>query len=107
MRTMILFVLSLATPAIAFAGKCEVGEKGGWSLLDEKPDNLEEILANAKPGERTFLIDTDTIEWFRNKDGSYLACVPAKRSYCGQKNYHIQVDGDGWAAPFHYVVNCR
>ena len=98
------FLLLVVPPA--FAGACHVGEKAGWIPVDVMPQDAAKILASAKPDDRDLLISSPTVEWFRNEDGAYLACIPAERSYCGQVNYHIQKKGDGWAAPFHYVVNC-
>ena len=95
----------LSIPAYA-AGSCDVGEKGGWTAVDGIPSEIEEILRNAKPDERKRLTDNNRVEWFVREDGAYLACVPGKKSFCGQVNYHIEKSGDGWAAPFHYSISC-
>ena len=96
-------IVGCTTPA---ASHCEVGNRGGWTRLDDRPANAEEILANSPTDERILLLNVESVEWFVREDGAYLLCLPGRRPVCGQRNYHVEKADDGWARPFNYRISC-
>ena len=59
-----------------------------WQRLDADPPNVDDVVESASEQEQANLLHSETIRWYGNADGSFLACIPGEaRGTCGKSDF--------------------
>lgn len=88
MRFLIAFLaLTLCGCAVELY-ECKLDPKQQWQRLHATPSNVIDVLESASEREKTNLLQSETVRWYGNADGSFLACVPGEaRGTCGKSDF--------------------